>query len=390
MSVRKRTWTTRSKQEDGTPISREAWVVDYVDQNGDRHIKSFKRKKEADAYHATVQVDVAKGVHTTPSQSITVEKAAENWLAYVELEGRERSTLTQYRAHVTHHIKPRFGSTKLTKLTAPLINQFRDDLVRDLSRPLARKVLISLKSILKDARRRGNIASNPAEGVSVGVDKRGKRKLKVGVDIPTPAEIRRILDAADSRWRPILVTAAFTGLRASELRGLPWDSVELTRHPAIHVRQRADAWGTIGRPKSAGSERNIPIGPFLVNVLKQWKLKAGRHALVFPAADGSPESIDRVVRSGFWMAQNAAGVTIETGEKARPKYSGLHALRHFYASWCINRRRDGGLELPLKMVQEQLGHASITLTADTYGHLFPAKDDSAELEAAEQALLHAT
>ena len=71
----------------------------------------------------------------------------------------------------------------------------------------------------------------------------------------------------------------------------------------------------------------------------------------------------------------------------RAKYPGLHALRHFYASWCINRRLDGGLELPLKIVQTRLGHASIKLTADTYGHLFPRGDDGAELAAAEKAFL---
>ena len=59
------------------------------------------------------------------------------------------------------------------------------------------------------------------------------------------------------------------------------------------------------------------------------------------------------------------------------KYTGLHSLRHFYASWCINRRVDGGLELPLKVVQARLGHASIQMTADTYGHLFPRGDDGA-------------
>ena len=69
------------------------------------------------------------------------------------------------------------------------------------------------------------------------------------------------------------------------------------------------------------------------------------------------------------------------------KYTGLHALRHFYASWCINRRVDGGLELPLKVVQARLGHASIQMTADRYGHLFPRGDDGAELEAAEKAFL---
>jgi integrase len=71
----------------------------------------------------------------------------------------------------------------------------------------------------------------------------------------------------------------------------------------------------------------------------------------------------------------------------RAKYTGFHALRHFYASWCINRRADGGLELPPKMVQERLGHASIVITMDLYGHLFPRGDDGAELAAAEQLLL---
>jgi integrase len=73
--------------------------------------------------------------------------------------------------------------------------------------------------------------------------------------------------------------------------------------------------------------------------------------------------------------------------KGRAKYLGLHTLRHFYASWCLNRRVDGGLELPIKNVQARLGHAAIALTADRYGHLFPSADDGTELAAAEQAIL---
>jgi integrase len=71
----------------------------------------------------------------------------------------------------------------------------------------------------------------------------------------------------------------------------------------------------------------------------------------------------------------------------RAKYTGMHSLRHFFASWCINRRADSGLELPAKLAQERLGHASIAMTVDTYGHLFPRGDDPAELAAAEKALL---
>ena len=94
--------------------------------------------------------------------------------------------------------------------------------------------------------------------------------------------------------------------------------------------------------------------------------------------------------------QIAAGVTVQVkdsnGKLARDedgkpvlqaKYTGLHALRHFYASWCINREADGGLELPAKVVQERLGHSSISVTLDTYGHLFPRGDDSVKLAEAE-------
>jgi integrase len=87
-------------------------------------------------------------------------------------------------------------------------------------------------------------------------------------------------------------------------------------------------------------------------------------------------------------------VTVESGktdESDAPifaaKYTGLHALGHFYASWCINSKADGGLGLPPKVVQERLGHSSIVMTMDVYGHLFPRGDDADELAAAELALL---
>src|SRR5262249_54658776 len=113
MSVRKRNWVT-SKGE-----AKEAWIVDYTDQNGDRHIETFERKKDADARHAVVNVDVDRGIHTPQSSSVTVAEAAQDWIAYVELEGRERSTVAQYRQHVDLHINPRLGRERVAKLTTP-------------------------------------------------------------------------------------------------------------------------------------------------------------------------------------------------------------------------------------------------------------------------------
>ena len=128
MSVRKRSWTTRKGEQ------KESWIVDYIDQAGDRHIQTFTRKKDADDYHATVKVDVSKGIHTAQSKSLTVAEAADDWLKYVELEKRERSTLDHYRNHVKNHINPRLGGEKVAKLTTPRVQAFRDDLLASLSR----------------------------------------------------------------------------------------------------------------------------------------------------------------------------------------------------------------------------------------------------------------
>jgi integrase len=154
----------------------------------------------------------------------------------------------------------------------------------------------------------------------------------------------------------------------------------------LHVRQRADRHGTIGRPKSAAGERTVPLPPMVIAALREHRLACANSelGLAFPNSKGGIDHRNSIVERGFHPAQVAAGVVDRHG---RAKYPGLHSLRHFYASWCINRRADGGLELPLKVVQARLGHASIQMTADVYGHLFPRSDDGAELAAAERAFL---
>jgi integrase len=388
MSVRRRTWRNRDGSQG------EAWVVSYSDQSGKRRIKSFDRKREADAFAGAVSVDIRTGIHVPDSQSVMIAQAAQFWLESVsELE---RATRTQYRQHVELHITPLFGSVKLSQLTVPMVRAFEDRLRTDRSPAMVRKVLTSLGSILADAQERGLVAQNVVRGLrtrrirgkEIRAERRRNGKLKVGIDIPTPDEIRAIirqLDKNGSRWRPLFLTATFTGLRASELRGLHWSDVDL-RRGEIHVRQRADRYNKIGPPKSDAGERAVPLAPMLINMLRTWKLACpkGGLDLVFPNRRGGIEDYSNIIKRGLRPTEIAAGVVTKTGE---PKYPGLHTLRHFYASWCINRRVDGGLELPLKVVQARLGHASIQMTADTYGHLFPRGDDGSELAAAERAFL---
>src|SRR5215472_4479861 len=108
-SIRKRTWANASGEH-------VAWIADYFDQTGNRHIKTFERQKDAKDWLVTAQGEVQRGIHTPESASITVAEAAQLWLDRGELEKLERSTLRQYRNHVDLHILPaRIGHEKLAR-----------------------------------------------------------------------------------------------------------------------------------------------------------------------------------------------------------------------------------------------------------------------------------
>jgi integrase len=378
--VRKRTWTNSKGEQ-------TAWIADYFDQGGKRHIKTFETKREATAWLVGTQNEVKQGIHTPESTSITVAEAADLWLEKGALEKLERSTLRQYRNHVDLHLKPsRIGNEKLARLSAPMIEAFRDDLIRGGSRAMARKVLASLKSILGEAQRHGFVAQNAAQPVKVDLRRRENGKLTIGRDIPSKEEIRTILESASGRWRPLLVTPIFTGMRSSELRGLVWDDVDFERK-VIRVRQRADDWGAIGPPKSAAGDREIPMAPMVANALRQWRLacprerdgeNGGQLRFVFPNGNGRIENHANIANRGFYALQRAAGIVDAVG---KPKY-GLHALRHFCASWLIEQG------FSAKRLQALLGHSSIQMTFDRYGHLFPSlEDDHAKLAAGELAIV---
>ena len=120
---------------------------------------------------------------------------------------------------------------------------------------MVRRIIGSLGAILSDAVERGLVAQNVVRamrsrrrrGKEARADKRQRSKLRIGGDIPTPGEVRTIIAKLSGRWRPLLLTAIFTGLRSSELRGLRWTDVDLKRGE-LHVRQRADRYNEMGAP----------------------------------------------------------------------------------------------------------------------------------------------
>ncbi|KXF78550.1 integrase [Paramesorhizobium deserti] len=393
MAVRERVWTTKG-------VEKKAWVCDYFDQKGKRHLKTFRTKKEADAFDSKTHIEVLGRIHVADADTVTVEKAGELWLAACDGD-LERSTVDQYKQHVELHINPFIGKKRLNEMTVPAVRHFLDTLKSEgRSVAMVRAVRVNLGAMLSDAQERGLVVVNAvkAKGRAKGrqhAEARHKKKVEVGIDIPTSAELKAILAAAEGKARAFILTAAMTGMRASELRGLRWGDVDFVR-AEITVRQRADAYLEMGSPKSKNGRRTIPLPGPLVAALKEWKQDCpkGELGLVFPSGTGAIEYHSNIVHRWYHPPQIAAGVSIDTGKRdkdgspiLKPKYTGLHALRHFYASWCINRPIDGGLGLPAKVVQDRLGHSSITVTLDTYSHLFERGDDGSLMDKAAAAFL---
>src|SRR6478672_5467017 len=116
-SIRKRTWMSRG-------VEHTAWICDYHDQNGRRHIQTFTTKKQADQFAITALHQVKEGIHTAASASVTIAEAFARWITDCEANGLERGTIVQRRGHLNLHVAPFLGRERLSTLTMPRVHQF--------------------------------------------------------------------------------------------------------------------------------------------------------------------------------------------------------------------------------------------------------------------------
>jgi integrase len=350
------------------------WQASYVDGAGKRRAKLFDRKSDGEAWLVETRHDLARGVHTPRSVSPTVKEAAALWIKRCNEKRLEQSTIRAYEEHVELHIVPFIGAKKLAELTVPAVNAFADQL-RDAARSadMIKRVVRSLGAIFMEARRRGLSALAPTDGIELDLPERDDPRPV----IPTKPELQAIIGEAAGRWRPLILVATFCGLRASELRGLRWSDVEFDARQ-IHVNQRADIYHKIGKLKSKSAYRSIPCPSLVLSTLRKWKLQCpkGDLGLVFPNKIGKVEALSNIMQRGFDPIQIAAGVTAlkeAMDADSKPltlivgKY-GLHALRHACASLWI----EGGKNP--KAIQTLMGHSTIQMTYDVYGHLFADAD----------------
>lgn len=357
------------------PSGLTRWQVNFTDAGGVRRAKLFERRKDADKYLVKVRPEILAGTFVADSESITVGEAADAWLAHCKLRrdaGRrmERATCRDYEDKVRLHIKDAekgIADVKLSRLTRKAVNDFRDRLLESgRSESMTRKVLSVLKLLLSHAMDNGQVHVNAAQGVRVLRASRVEHKAAA----PSKETVKKLIDGASGRLRALLIVSALCGLRASEARGLRWCDVD-HENGLIHVRQRADAYCEIGEPKSAAGHRSIPAGPMVLNTLKEWRLACpkGELDLVFPASDGSVADHANTVKRHFLPLCKKAGAKLR-----------WHDLRHFAVSLWIEQG------FSIKEVMTFAGHASVQMTMERYGHLFPSPDHQKAMEQVEQRM----
>jgi len=230
--------------------------------------------------------------------------------------------------------------------------------------------LATLHSALEYAISQDWVATNAAHGIRViGPRDEGSKKIVA----PSKEDMRTVLDAASVDLRTMLLFGATTGARAGEQWATRWRDVNLD-DGKLNISRRVDAYGEEGAPKSAAGVRTVPLSHQLAAMLKAWKLKSKFKKpddLIFPNSEGNHIGHDNLIKRQFhplFERLEAAHKDDSANVPVPSRRFNWHGLRHFAVSCWI----EAGLTP--KTVQTFAGHASLQVTMDRYGHLFPNED----------------
>jgi integrase len=344
-----------------------------------RETKSgFGTQKECEAAMNKLLVSVEEQVYVAPSKASVREYLVKEWLPAVKSTIRP-STYYSYEQHVTCHINPHIGSVKLAKLTGSQVNHLYAKLAvsgakdgrRGLSPMTIHHVHTCLHKAMKDAVRWGRIARNPLDAADPP-----RKTGDGGKEMKTwsAEQLRAFLDAVkEDRLHPLWFVIAFTGMRRGEALGLRWSDVDLA-NGRLSVRRALIPTNrdvVVSEPKTAKGRRVIALDPATVEVLKaqaarqlveqnEWEDGWTESGLVFTAENGAaldPESVSR-----WWR--------LAVKQSMLPRIR-LHDLRHTHATLALQ----AGIHP--KVVSERLGHATVSITLDTYSHAIPAMQEEA-------------
>jgi integrase len=324
--------------------------------------KTFPDLAEAKGWRADSISALRKGTLRAPSP-LTVRDAAERWLEGAKTgavrkpsgEPYKPSTVRGYEAALSDTILPRFGALKLSELRRSDVQDLADAMLADgIEASTIRNAIMPLRAIYRRHVQRGDVAINPTAGLDLPAI-RGQRDR-----IASPSEAAKLIAALPADVRAPWATAMYAGLRLGELQALRCEDVSLSAK-VIEVKRGWDVIEGEIDPKSRGGRRRVPIARALREPLAEHLIQLGRrHGLIF-GRDAEKPLNPKVLRRRADDAWETAGLERIT----------LHECRHTFASLMI------AAGVNAKALSTYMGHASIEITFNRYGHLMPGNEDEA-------------
>ena len=333
--------------------------VRYRDSSNNERSKTFTKKIDAERFKTHIENALNNGSWVAPERGrLTFRHYAETWLNTLDVKP---STIANYRSILSKHVLPALGKIEVAKIHWATIEAFKSDLVQSgLNPKTVRNILSVVGPVLTTAVRDGSITTNPAREVA-------KPRITSIKEIrPASADdILRLTAEMTDHDRLLVTFAAFTGLRAGECGGLQVGDIDFPGRKINVRRSVSEAGGQVQftSPKN-GKSRAVPVPPFLLKQLAAHLVALGGstdiEAQVFRSSRGETYRHSNFYKRVFEPAIKAAGMD----------GFWFHHLRHTYASLLI---KEGAHP---KVIMDRMGHSSIQITMNTYGHLFPSEDEA--------------
>ncbi|OBZ08066.1 tyrosine-type recombinase/integrase [Bacillus sp. FJAT-26390] len=373
-----------------TKSGKEHWyyAFEVKDRNGKRKTikeRGFTGKTAAREAERLARVEWDKGTYLDPSK-LTVEDYLPQWLK--DKQDISPETRETYESHLKVHINPAVGKVLVQKFGVKdikslikFLQEYKQENGKNLSEGTIKKIYNIVQTAFGAAKIEGLINIDPFDSM----DKGSVPKVnKVNHDYWTKDEVKQFFSKLDHRFKILFVIAVYTGMRRGEITGLRWSDVDLD-NGILSIRQTLKPRGRIkDGGKSVNASRSITLSPFVISELKKHRamivqerwgaveryrnLSELEHAqknykdldLVICQTNGDPISIGNFTK--FWN-----GVI----KKTEMRYIKFHDLRHTCASLLLSNGTHP------KVVQELLGHSSISITLDTYSHMLPNMQEEA-------------
>lgn len=338
--------------------SDRGWEARYRDPAGRERSRTFATRRAAQGFAERQSADVQRGEFRDPRLArLTVEHWAKVWLATtVDLKPNTRAG---YESIVHRHVVPAFGTRGVASINRTDVARFVAELSTSRIGPgTVRSIVSVLRLVLGTGLGAGAITENPVVGVRL------PRSTASEMLFLGPEQVVALADAIEPCYRTLVLFAAYTGLRAGEIEALRVRRVDLDRAAVDVVESLADVRGQlVFGPTKTHSRRTVRLPAFLCDLLaSDLVLRAGDlDALVFTSDQGGPMRHNLFYARHFKPAVRAAGL---------PERLRFHDLRHTCAALLIAQGAHP------RAMMERLGHSSVQVTIDRYGHLLPSLDET--------------